>query len=73
MELDLVFTVMWAAWIAAFLAIEIPALIQRRRGDTLTDHVMWFQRLRVGRVPIGWILFGAFWTWLTTHFVTGWI
>lgn len=34
-----VWTWAWIAWGIAFLAIEIPAARNRRRGDTLSEHI----------------------------------
>jgi hypothetical protein len=37
------YTLAWILWVAAFFAIEIPAIRNRREGDTLTEHLRkWF-------------------------------
>lgn len=34
-----VWTWLWIAWGVAFLAIEIPAAVNRRKGDTLSEEI----------------------------------
>lgn len=68
MELADSYTILWLIWGAIFFAIEIPALIRKRRGDTLTDHQIWLRKWRVKGVPVGLTLFIMFWSWLTLHF-----
>jgi hypothetical protein len=68
MKLEHVYTAFWLAWGVMFLAIEIPAIRRKRRGGTLTDHVMWLKRWRVKGIPVGYTVFTAFWLWLTAHF-----
>ena len=58
-------TAAWAAWALLFLAIEIPALIQKGdRTDTLSQHVRWFRN----RSWVTHCALGAAWLWLTLHF-----
>lgn len=71
------FSWLWIGWIVAFLVIEGFAIINKKRGDTLSEHVWsWFQLkgrkddkkpwqvlLRLG--------FLFFWVWLTFHFLSG--
>jgi membrane-anchored glycerophosphoryl diester phosphodiesterase (GDPDase) len=36
-------TVAWIFWVAMFFVIEIPALINKTQGDTLSEHIRkWF-------------------------------
>ncbi len=38
-----IYTIAWLIWIVVFFAIEIPALLNKRKGDTLTEHIrVWF-------------------------------
>lgn len=70
------YTMAWAAWLAAFGVIEGKALLDRRRGDTLSEHVWrWFGTARDIQ-PSGWVKFRrfvllSFLAWLTAHFLTG--
>ncbi len=64
------YTVLWLIWIALFGAIEIPALINRQGGDTLSEHVRkWFSTREKSK---GWLArrtaLGAFLAWLAYHF-----
>ena len=67
------YTVAWIMWIVMFLVIEGKAIIDKDRGDTLSEHVWkWFG---VKSKPLGWKqrrwALAAFLGWLTTHLVTG--
>jgi len=68
---------LWVGWIVIFLVIEGAALINKERGDTLSEHVWsWFQLKgrKDGKKPWQMVLrfvFVAFWIWLTLHFLTG--
>jgi len=71
-------TIAWLTWIAAFLAIEIPGLLNKTPGDTLSEHVWkWFATgnpkqpanahfIRARRFAL---LAGM--AWLSVHFLTG--
>lgn len=66
-------TVAWALWISAFFAIEIPAIANKKPGDTLSEHVWsWFA---IKGKPTGWrarrLVLLAFLAWLSLHFLTG--
>lgn len=70
-------TLSWVVWLAAFGVIEGLALLNKRPGDTLSEHVWhWFAVARSTPQPDGWtrlrrfaLLAGV--TWLGVHFVTG--
>lgn len=68
------YTIGWAVWILAFFAIELPAIRNKRDGDTLTEHVRRWFALR--DKPTGWRMrrfaLAAFLLWLATHFFLGW-
>ena len=68
-----IWTWAWLFWIAMFFVIEIPALINRADGDTLSEHVrQWFSTLDKQK---WWIARRAvlvvFLVWLLLHFFTG--
>ena len=65
------YTIAWLVWITAFLGIEGAALLDKKKGDTLSEHVWkWF---RISDKPQGWnirrlaLLGGT--GWLMLHFV----
>lgn len=68
-----VFTWLWIAWGAAFLVIEGVALVNKQPGDTLSEHVWRWFRIK-GKSP-SWTAarFGllAFLVWLTGHLAFG--
>ena len=68
------YTWLWIAWLLAFLGIEAAALLNKDRGDTLSEHVWkWFSvkegnsRKRTVRIAT----LGAFLAWLAIHFLSG--
>ena len=74
---DWVFTAAWVAMGAWFVVWETIALVRRRRGDTLSEHVWsWFSlrgnknRLKPWQAALR-FAFLAFWAWLTIHFLSG--
>ena len=67
------FTQAWIVWGGMFLAIEGAAVFNKRKSDTLSEHVWaWFSIKSKGR---GWLYrraaLGGFLAWLTIHFMTG--
>lgn len=71
----MIWTALWLAWIAAFFAIEVPALFDKDSGATLSAHVWaWFavkDHERTAWVRLRrWFLL-AFVAWLSLHFLTG--
>lgn len=69
------YTVAWIMWIVMFFAIEIPAVIDKDEGDTLSEHIRkWFS---ISEKGMGWrwrrIALLAFLSWLTLHLLTGWV
>lgn len=68
----------WLLWIAAFLAMEIPELLNNATGDTLSEKVWsWFAiknatsgKARVAGQARRFVLV-AFLAWLCLHFLTG--
>lgn len=71
-----IWTLLWLLWLAGFLAIEIPAALNRRDGDTLSEHIWWLigrgKRLTPG-VQARRIAFLSFAAWLVVHLLTGWV
>jgi hypothetical protein len=69
-------TVAWILWLAMFAVIELPAILNRDKGDTLSEHVWaWFA---VKGKPRGWqwrrLTLIVFLAWLVVHFISGgWI
>jgi len=67
------YTVAWLLWGAMFVAVEGAAIIDKDPGDTLSEHVWsWF---RVKDKGSGWKIrrrvLQLFMTWLSAHFVLG--
>lgn len=67
------YTVAWLLWIVQFFAIEGPAVLNKKAGDTFSEHVwQWFSIIgkssgwRVRRLSLL-----SFLVWLVTHFLTG--
>ena len=68
-----IYTVAWIFWLLLFVAIEGPAIFNKRKGDTLSEHVWsWFSIKQKGA---GWrlrrVVLLAFMGWLVLHFMTG--
>ena len=69
-------TVLWLAWGFVFVVVETLAIIDRRRGDTLSEHV--WKWLKVGaRQPtlLVWVARAGvliFCAWLGFHLAFGW-
>ena len=66
------YTSAWLIWIALFIVIEGFALIDKRQGDTLSEHVRkWFRIKDPRPTKTVWVIRGslmAFLLWLITHF-----
>lgn len=71
------YTAGWLAWIAAFLLLELPALANKRDGDTLSEHVWrWFRVFDSRHTPLTWALRTTlllFLGWLLLHLAFGWL
>ena len=66
-------TVCWLLWSVMFAAIELPAVLNRTDGDTLSEHLRSWFALR-GK-PAGWVVrraaLAAFFAWFVAHLFTG--
>lgn len=67
------FTIAWLLWLAMFVVVEGIALIRKDRGDTLSEHVWkWF---RIRDKPRQWTwrraVLAGFLVWLLIHMVAG--
>lgn len=40
----------WVLWIVAFLAVELPAVFNAKKGDTFSEAWWRFLRIRTGKV-----------------------
>ena len=69
----MMWTIGWVLWLGMFAALEGAALLNRGRGDTLSEHVWkWFSvtdKAKGWRIRRAALL--AFTVWLTVHFMTG--
>lgn len=66
-------TVAWILWLAMFAVIELPALLNKQRGDTLSETIWdWF---KIRDKPRQWTVrravLAGFLTWLLVHMVAG--
>lgn len=74
---DTLFTIAWVTVVLWFIVWETIALVRKRKGDTLSEHVWdWFCLRGSKAGKSGWciirrVLFFGFWIWLTVHFLTG--
>jgi hypothetical protein len=55
-------SVMWLIWLTAFLAIEIPAILNDEAHDTLSEHI-W----ALTEISFFWWLVAGFLVWLLVH------
>lgn len=66
------YTWAWLGWFAYFIVVEGIALLDRREGDTLSEHV--WKWLMPERGAMAWrlrrVALLAFMAWLTLHFLT---
>ncbi len=68
------YTMAWILWVAAFFVIEIPAIMNPKEGDTLTEHVRkWFStRTKPSQWRLRRLVLLFFLVWLVVHFFLGW-
>ena len=61
----------WLVWLAAFLIIEGAALIDKDRGDTLSEHIWKWFNIKTRRWHWRrWVL-AVFLVWLLVHMLGG--
>ena len=74
---DWIFTAAWIFIIVWFAVWETIAIVRKKRGDTLSEHVWQWFSLKGGKDKLKpWqaglrFAFLAFWAWLTLHFLSG--
>ena len=63
-----VWTALWIAWGLMFAVVEAAALVNDKRGDTLSEHLrLWFRTdTRPGRT-VWLVVSGGFLTWFLLH------
>ena len=66
-------TIAWLLWLAMFVVVEGFALINKDRGDTLSEHIWsWF---KIREKPRQWTwrraVLAIFLVWLLVHMVAG--
>lgn len=70
------YTAAWILWAAFFLLVEGAALLSKRPGMTLSEHVWFVFHVRdarpTGLVVAARVVLGLFLTWLAAHMVFGW-
>ena len=66
-------TVAWIFWIGFFIAVEGAALLDKDRGDTLSEHV--WAVFKIKDKPRQWTIrravLAGFLVWLLVHMVAG--
>ena len=70
MRASLVYPLLWIAWIAAFLAIELSALWSGHPQFTLSDYAWRLEQINRGWTFLRFFLC-AFCVWLAGHLVWG--
>ena len=62
----------WVAWLVVFVAIEAAALLNKKSGDTLTEHIR--RWASIGDKGRGWrirrVVLLAFLAWLLVHMMS---
>lgn len=64
----MIWTILWISWIAMFSIIELVAILNDRKNDTLSEHFRsWFKtETRPGRT-VWLIVSGIFLAWFVVH------
>lgn len=66
------YTIAWIAWFVFFGATEGRALLNKGKGDTLSEHVWrWFNVADEPRWTFKRFALAAFMVWLSGHFIFG--
>lgn len=68
------FSWLWVAWLALFGVIEGVALLNKKSGDTLSENVWRWFKVRDGQSmgrAIRMAALGGFLAWLAAHFLSG--
>lgn len=65
-------TVAWVLWLVMFAVIEGAALVNKNRGDTLSEHIWkWFQIRESRQWNVRRWALAIFLVWLLVHMVAG--
>lgn len=65
-------TVAWVLWLVMFAVIEIPALLNKRSDDTLSETIWaWFKIRESRQWNIRRFALAGFLVWLLVHMVAG--
>ena len=75
MKLKLKYTIAWILWILAFVGIEAVAVLNKEKGDTLSEHFWKLFDIKHTETPSKIMRFGALagLTWIYVHLLTGWV
>lgn len=71
MKLSVLYPVLWALWLAAFLAIEFSAIGTGHHQYTLSDYVWRLEEINRGWTVLRYFV-AAFCLWLAGHMIFGW-
>ena len=66
-QVDVAFTIIFAALAIPLTVVELYGVARRQRGDTISENVWWVQR----RWPWARYVIGGFLIWLFAHFMWG--
>jgi len=76
MKLNWKYTVGWIIWILGFGVLEYKAVKDKKKGDTLSEHVWQVVGTTTKKKSaLNWVLrggLGVLFAWLIPHFFTGW-
>jgi hypothetical protein len=78
MKLNKKYTIAWILWVLIFIYLETMAIIDKKKGDTLTEHVRELATLnpwqKVSVIGAGAVLLGsgAFCVWWIPHILGYW-
>ncbi len=75
MNLNWKYTLGWILWVVGFLGLEYAAIKDRRKGDTLSEHVWATIGTKTAtKTTVMWVFrigLGGLIAWMIPHFFTG--